>query len=172
MHNHQEDRNSMSFSREVRNPFLDYRIVEFGLALDSRDLLYQGLSKWVVRDAMRAVLPSAIVDRSDKQGFTTDEAKWMRRGELSAEIELVFRSETFASRPYFQPDALLTMLAAHRAGQEFGFELWRAFIAERWLRLFVDPVVMLSAGPLPPVRARDNVSRPQEERPTTAAGLR
>ena len=81
------------------------------LALDSRDLLQQGLSKWVLREAMRDILPSAIVERPDKQGFTTDEVDWLRRGELGSEIEAAFRSKSFAARPYFRPDALLTMLA-------------------------------------------------------------
>jgi asparagine synthase (glutamine-hydrolysing) len=173
MHNHQGDRNSMRFSVEARNPFLDYRIVELGLGLPPRDLLHQGRSKWVVREAMRDVLPQMIVDRSDKQGFTTDEAEWIRRGKLSSEIESVFRSKSFAARPYFQPNALSTMLEAHRAGQEFGFTLWRAFMVERWLRLFIDPAQFQPvATRLPAVRARDNVTRLEEERPTTSAGAR
>ena len=77
----------MSFSLEMRNPFLDYRIVEYGLALEPDDLLYQGLSKWVLREAVRGVLPAQVVDRSDKQGFTTDEADWLRRGHLGSEVE-------------------------------------------------------------------------------------
>jgi asparagine synthase (glutamine-hydrolysing) len=173
MHNHQEDRNSMRFSLEARNPFLDYRIIECGLALDSRDLLHQGLSKWVVREAMRGILPSAIVERSDKQGFTTDEAEWLRRGELSCEIEAVFRSKTFAGRPYFRPEVLLAMSDAHRAGGDFGFDLWRAFIVERWLRLFVDPAMFVPAVKISPtVRASDHVARPKNERPAKPIGRR
>ena len=173
MYLHHEDRNSMGFSLEARNPFLDYRIVECGLALDSRDLLHRGLSKWVLREAMRGILPSAIVDRPDKQGFSTDEADWVRQGELGLEIEAVFRSKTFAARPYFRPDTLLAMLAAHRGGQECASELWRAFIVERWFRLFVDPPVFRPpVARLPEVRARDAVTRPDEDRPIPTASLR
>jgi asparagine synthase (glutamine-hydrolysing) len=162
----------MSFSLEMRNPFLDYRIVECGLSLGSRDLLHQGLSKWVLREAMRGVLPPVIVDRPDKQGFTTDEVDWLRRGKLGCEIESVFRSKTAAARPYFRPDALLAMLASHRAGQQFQFALWRAFTVERWLRLFIDPAVYRApVTPSPAVRAADNVTRLDEERSATSVNL-
>jgi asparagine synthase (glutamine-hydrolysing) len=171
MHNHQGDRNSMRFSLEARNPFLDYRIVELGLALRPQDLLHQGLSKWVVREAMRDLLPPMVVDRPDKQGFTTDEADWMRQGGLGSEMESVFRSKRLAARPYFDPNALLAMLTAHRGGQDFGFSLWRAFMVERWLRLFIDPTVVQPVGtPAPAVRALDHVTRPEEERPPSSVG--
>jgi asparagine synthase (glutamine-hydrolysing) len=170
MHNHADDRSPMSFSLEMRNPFLDYRIVECGLSLESRDLLHHGLSKWVLREAMRGVLPPAIVDRPDKQGFTTDEVDWLRRGELGSEIEAMFRSKTAAARPYFRPDALLAMLASHRAGQQLEFALWRAFTVERWLRLFIDPAVYQApVTPSPAVRAGDHVTRLEEERSTTSS---
>jgi asparagine synthase (glutamine-hydrolysing) len=156
MHNHEEDRNSMAFSLEARNPFLDYRIVEVGLALDSHDLLRQGLSKWVLREAMGDLLPPTIVDRADKQGFAADESDWLRRGELGAEIEAAFQSKTSAERPYFRPDPLLAMSAAHRGGQQHEFVLWRAFAVERWLRLFIDPAdLQPPANPSPVLRARD-----------------
>ena len=155
----------MSFSLEMRNPFLDYRVVEYGLSLDPADLVHKGLSKWVLREAMRDVLPPAIVERPGKQGFTTDEVDWLREGELGSEIETVFRSSTAAARPYFDPDALLTMLASHRAGQQLEFDLWRAFAVERWLRLFIDPpVYQAPVAPSPAVRARDHVTRPRSRK--------
>ena len=172
MHNHEEDRNSMAFSIEARNPFLDYRIIETGLALDSTDLLRRGMSKWVLRGAMRDVLPSAIVERADKQGFTTDEHDWLRGGELGSEVEAVFGSKTFAARPYFSQDPLLAMLAAHRAGRQHGFVLWRAFAVERWLRLFIDPADLQPANPSPVLRARDNVTRLEERRSATSVSAR
>ena len=169
MHNHADDRSPMSFSLEMRNPFLDYRIVEYGLSLDSRDLLHQGLSKWVLREAMRGILPPAIVERPNKQGFKTDEVDWLRRGELGSEIEAVFRSRTAAARPYFRAEAMLAMLDAHRAGQQFEFDLWRAFTVERWLRLFIDPAVYQApVTPSPAVRARDHVTRLEEAQSVTS----
>ena len=138
MYNHQLDRNTMSVSLEARNPFLDYRVVECGLALRPEEHVRGGFTKWTLREAVRDLLPAEVVDRPRKQGFSTDEAEWMR-GALGETLEEAFGSESLASRPYFVPGELRAALAAHRAGQNRSPELWRAFIVERWLRLLVDP---------------------------------
>ncbi len=78
---HWEDRNSMAWSREVRNPFLDYRIVELGVNLPMEYKIRAGWTKYVLRRAVRDVLPPSITWRRDKKGFATPEAR-MLRGEL------------------------------------------------------------------------------------------
>jgi len=169
MHNREDDRSSMSFSLEMRNPFLDYRIIECGLGIKPQDLLRHGLSKWVLREAMHGILPEAVVERPDKQGFTSDDADWLRRGELGSELEAVFQSREFAARPYFRPDALVAVLAAHRAGGDFPFTLWRAYVVERWLRLFIDPPVFRPVDTRSPaVRVQDRVARYEKSRSATA----
>jgi asparagine synthase (glutamine-hydrolysing) len=70
------DRNSMAFSREVRLPFLDHRLVEFSLSLPSGLLLGSGWSKRVLRAAMRDVVPAEILARRDKIGFMAPWAQW------------------------------------------------------------------------------------------------
>ena len=137
----------MTLSIEARNPFLDYRLVEAGLSFGVSDLLHRGVTKWALREAMRDLLPSEIVDRATKQGFSSDGEIWMRGG-LGDDLEEVFRSESFAQRPYFDPAQLLDLLDAHRAGTDHSEELWRAYSVERWLRLFVDPPTIA-----PPERA-------------------
>ena len=72
------DRNSMAFSREVRLPFLDHRLVEFSLSLPSRMLFHDGWSKRVLREAMRGTVPAAILERRDKVGFATPWTQWLR----------------------------------------------------------------------------------------------
>jgi asparagine synthase (glutamine-hydrolysing) len=70
------DRNSMAFSREVRLPFLDHRLVEFALSLPSSMLFRDGRSKRVLRDAMRGTVPTEILERRDKVGFMAPWAQW------------------------------------------------------------------------------------------------
>ena len=72
------DRNSMAFSREVRLPFLDHRLVEFALSLPSSMLFRDGQSKRVLRDAMRGTVPTEILERRDKVGFMAPWAQWWR----------------------------------------------------------------------------------------------
>jgi asparagine synthase (glutamine-hydrolysing) len=83
---HWEDRNSMAHSIEARVPFLDHRLVDFGLSLGT-DALFDGpLTKVVLRDAMRDRLPPAVSDRRDKLGFATPEVDWLR-GALRPAVE-------------------------------------------------------------------------------------
>lgn len=70
------DRNSMHFSREVRMPFLDHRLVEFALSLPDCSLFHRGESKRVLRAAMRGIVPNRILDRRDKVGFATPWSDW------------------------------------------------------------------------------------------------
>jgi asparagine synthase (glutamine-hydrolysing) len=169
---HHDDRNSMSLGLESRTPFIDYNVVECGLALEASDLVHQGFGKWPVRQAMRGIVAPEILDRARKQGFSVDQRDWLTEGELGRVVEETFRSERMASRPYFDSQKLCATLDAHRAGRgNHAPELWRAFVVERWLRLFVDPVVLEQpprhpSAPTSPVRASDHVVRLGAPQPT------
>jgi asparagine synthetase B (glutamine-hydrolysing) len=170
MYNHQLDRNTMSVALEARNPFLDYRVVECGLALEPDEHVHAGYTKWTLREAIRDLLPPEVVDRARKQGFSTDERDWMR-GRLGQVMEETFRSEATGTRPYFDQGALLQLLAEHRAGADHAILLWRAFVVERWLELYIDPAA-IAAPPAPdnaPTTtrsARDAVVRLDELEPS------
>jgi asparagine synthase (glutamine-hydrolysing) len=71
-----EDRNSMRHSIETRLPFLDYRVVEFGLGLPFGLKIRNGVQKAVLRDAMRDVVPDSILGRHDKIGFAAPDRSW------------------------------------------------------------------------------------------------
>ncbi|RDI74843.1 asparagine synthase (glutamine-hydrolyzing) [Gaiella occulta] len=170
MYNHQLDRNTMAVALESRNPFLDYRVIECGLAFEPEDHVRQGYTKWTLREAVRSLLPGEVVDRKRKQGFATDESHWMR-GRLGELMDDAFSSEQLASRPYFDQAALRAQLEAHRGGENHAAELWRAFIIERWLQLFVDPARLQAPersafSPTTSRSARDAVRRlePMPER--------
>lgn len=72
------DLNSMYFSLELRSPFLDYRVVESTIASPSSVKIRNGQTKWLLREAMRDVLPAAIQSRSDKVGFDNPADEWFR----------------------------------------------------------------------------------------------
>jgi asparagine synthase (glutamine-hydrolysing) len=135
-YNHYADRTSMAVSLEARNPFLDVRVVEAGRAMYAEELLHDGFTKWALREAVRDVVPREIVDRAEKQGFTSDFTLWLR-GDLADMFAATFAA---AERPYFDRAKLLATLDEHRSGAaDRAMELWRAFVTIRWLQVFVDP---------------------------------
>jgi len=74
-----EDKNSMHFAIETRLPFLDYRLVEFGLGLPVGLKLNKGWTKWPLRAAMQKDLPEEICWRKDKVGFAAPDQIWLNR---------------------------------------------------------------------------------------------
>lgn len=73
-----EDRISMAFGIESRVPFLDYRLVEFGLQLPSTLKIHQGWQKYILRKSMDRA-PREIAWRKDKKGFTTPQGEWVKQ---------------------------------------------------------------------------------------------
>lgn len=74
------DRNSMRFSIEGRVPFLDRRLSEFVLTLPEEWILGpDATTKRIFRDAVRGLVPDAILDRRDKVGFDTPADDWVTK---------------------------------------------------------------------------------------------
>lgn len=73
------DRNSMRFSVESRMPFADDIIlITTVFNVSGSYKIQQGKSKFLLREAMKNVLPNEIYNRTDKIGFATPEKKWMQ----------------------------------------------------------------------------------------------
>ena len=71
------DRNSMAFSIESRTPFLDYRLVEYSLALPDDAKIKDGYTKSNLRESMQGFLPEAIRMRKDKKGVSNPLSAWL-----------------------------------------------------------------------------------------------
>jgi len=160
---HHEDRNSMSFAIEARVPYLDYRVVEAALGLDADAWLQRGMTKWPLREAMRGIVPAAILDRPDKQGFTVDQAQWFR-GSLGDELAESVRSTGSGLESLVDPGRVLAGIAAHAGGADIAPELWRLLTLERWFRLFIDSCTLVAPQAAPGAprsarRAQDHVVR-------------
>jgi len=85
-----EDRNSMNYALETRHPFMDHRLIEFALSLDSKELLAKGWNKLILRKSMLE-LPKSIRFRKDKKGFEVPHDEWLRK-DLKPLIISSFRS--------------------------------------------------------------------------------
>jgi asparagine synthase (glutamine-hydrolysing) len=125
------DRDSMAHSVEVRLPFLDRRVAEFALSLPPRLLVRDGERKALLRDAFRDVVPAAILDRRDKVGYETPEARWFGEPAARARFGELLLDRTSLSRGWYDRAALERDV---REGWRDVAGLWRAVNAELWLR--------------------------------------
>lgn len=73
-----EDRNSMFYGLETRHPFLDHKLIEFSLSVDSNKLISNGWNKLILRESMNE-LPKSISFRKDKKGFEVPHDQWLRK---------------------------------------------------------------------------------------------
>ena len=133
-----EDRNSMAFSLESRVPFLDYRLVEFIFSLDNSYKIRNGQTKWIMRQALKDLLPSKILNRQDKIGFATPEEDWLR-GDLKPELIKVFSSKSFADRGFVDPKKVLQLFNDFIDKKISDSQIfWRLYCLEMWYRVFID----------------------------------
>jgi asparagine synthase (glutamine-hydrolysing) len=140
---HCEDRNSMAFSLESRLPFLDYRLVEFSFSLPAHLKMNGGVTKVILREAMKGTLPEMIRRRMDKIGFATPEDIWFRTS-MREWIEAIFSSKSFAERGYFNvPRVKQTFLEYCARKRNNSFIIWRWVNLELWLRTFIDKMPVL-----------------------------
>ncbi len=133
-----EDRNSMAFAIESRVPFLDYRLVEFIFSLASSDKIRNGQTKWIMREALKGVLPEKISTRQDKIGFATPEENWLRN-DLKDELLGCFSSKSFGERGYFNQEKINQLYARFLNNKFQDSQLfWRSYCLEMWFQVFID----------------------------------
>jgi asparagine synthase (glutamine-hydrolysing) len=144
------DRSSMAHSREVRLPFLDRRVAEFGYSLPTAHLYRQGMTKRILRDATRGVVPAEILARRDKVGFEPPQALWLTTPDSRELICNALLDPAARSRGLYEPTAIE---ADARAGRWRDSDaIWRALNTELWLRALVGP----ASQDAPPARVHSS----------------
>ncbi|NER12175.1 asparagine synthase (glutamine-hydrolyzing) [Leptobacterium flavescens] len=70
------DRVSMAFSTELREPFLDYRLVEFAFAQPQEFKIYNGTQKYMLRTILSAYVNKNVV-YAPKRPLQTPQREWL-----------------------------------------------------------------------------------------------
>jgi asparagine synthase (glutamine-hydrolysing) len=164
-----QDQMSMAASIESRVPFLDHHLVEFAAALPPRMKLRGLTTKWILRQAVKGLLPRDILTRP-KMGFPVPLAAWVRGPWNSVAREVLLDRRT-RERGLIDPGAVARLLEAHAAGTADGSdEIWSLLNLELWYRTFIDgdgvqtlPAAVgaeSAAGPHPAERASPGSARP------------
>jgi asparagine synthase (glutamine-hydrolysing) len=154
-----EDKLSMAHGLETRVPFLDNDLVDFALRvpprLKLRDLEHapqvdedeagktfryriqpSADGKLVLRDAIRPLLPEAVLTRS-KQGFSAPDASWFR-GESIDYVNQLLRARTARVHAFIEPAYVTRVLDEHTSGQiNHRLLIWSLLCFEWWLRRFL-----------------------------------
>ena len=100
--------------------------------------MHRGVSRTLVRRAMRGVVPQSVLDSHRKIGLEVPEDKWVR-GPLAELIQDVSASRNFQQRGLWRPGAVRRLIREHQTGRRAaGNLIWRIIGTELWLEMFID----------------------------------
>jgi asparagine synthase (glutamine-hydrolysing) len=137
-----EDLNAMHFSIEARVPFLDYRLVERTLSLPAENVIRKGTTKYILREALKGVLPDKIYHRKDKKGFSNPRDKWFRTPKFQELIIEILHSRNYAELGYFHPEMAQKRYQLHLEGKiDISKEIWKWVNMTVWTEKFVKGTV-------------------------------
>ena len=129
------DRASMACSLEVRDPFLDYELVEFVMGLPSKLKLKGFTSKYILKKAMKNWLPDEVINRP-KKGFGVPIAKWVK-GPLKELFEDLLSSDRIKREGFLNPEYVTTLLQDHLVNKKDNRkQLWTLLVWELWVNRY------------------------------------
>lgn len=132
---HYEDRDSMAHSIESRVPFLDYNLAEAIFAMPFDYKLRKGITKSVLRDGLKEVLPEKIRNRYSKLGFVTPEDQWINDNFEKYSMELEKALDNLSG--ILDKDKIMKWFNTKRGKMKReNFTLWRIICAGHWVKVF------------------------------------
>ena len=87
------DKSTMAHGVEVRVPMVDTRLAAYAFGLPTRYKVHGWQKKRVLREALRGIVPDAILDRP-KSGFGVPVSAWLRTSLLEYTKSVLFDSDT------------------------------------------------------------------------------
>jgi asparagine synthase (glutamine-hydrolysing) len=128
---------SMANSLELRSPFLDVNLIEWGISLPSEYKL-KGLStKRILKDVARSLVPPDLIDRP-KMGFGIPRAEWLR-GSMKTMLLDVLTDHTARNRGWFNSKEVTRAIELHMSGNDQDNVLWPMLMLELWAKNWLDP---------------------------------
>lgn len=142
------DRTSMQHALEVRVPLIDHKVMEFVATIPFEYKLKDGVSKWILREAVRDLLPPSILGRG-KQGFGVPLTHWFGAefGRLAREV---LEDPRARGRGWLDPAAVRAVLATPDSGDGGQVrQVWALVCLELWAQTYLDRSADTLAAPLP-----------------------
>lgn len=130
---HYGDSVSMAHSIETRQPFLDYRLVEWIFKAPTKIKLYQGQTKWILREYLRSNKQHIIGNRFDKKGYPTPTKTWLA-SKKGREIEEMILKKDSPLYEWCDPNRVKILFEKNRKGV-IGVEhhIYKILSAQIWI---------------------------------------
>jgi asparagine synthase (glutamine-hydrolysing) len=134
------DRQCTAFGLDVSWPFYDHRLVELMFQVPGRLKIRQGVTKHLLREAMRGIVPEETRTRIKKTGWNAPAHVWFCEAGRELVLDLL-SSRAFRERGIYHPARVRELLDEHQAVVSEGrpvdnhmMFLWQLVNLELWLR--------------------------------------
>jgi asparagine synthase (glutamine-hydrolysing) len=125
------DKSTMAHGIEARVPFLDNDLLDYALALPSNYKVKLGQKKRILREALRGLVPDAILDRP-KTGFGVPYQSWLR-GPLRDYMLSSIRAGRACRDGIIDFDSAFRLSSEHAEHRcDHGFLLWKTLNFSLW----------------------------------------
>jgi asparagine synthase (glutamine-hydrolysing) len=138
-----EDRHTQAFGLNNHVPFFDHRLVEFMFRIPGTLKIRDGVTKILLRESMRGILPDATRTRVKKTGWNAPAHLWFS-GEGRVMLQDMVRSRSFRERGIYDVEAVLRVVDEHdrivasgATRENHMMFLWQVVNLELWLRSLV-----------------------------------
>lgn len=136
------DRFSMQHGIEIRNPFLDYRVVNYALNLPEKSKINNLQQKIILKQSFKHLLPKEIFVRS-KKGFELPLQKWLTN-ELKTKLDSIWLNPEKIQQENFlnltQVEQLKQQVFSNNAGDSAA-QLWAIIVFEAWFNNFKNYIL-------------------------------
>jgi asparagine synthase (glutamine-hydrolysing) len=119
------DRISMRSSTELREPFLDHRLVELAMRQRTTFKICNGTQKWLLRHMARKLLPADIVE-APKRPVQTPQREWLRGPLRSWASACITRALKVSGGSWLDAPAVRSAWSEYCAGHgDNSFHIWQ-----------------------------------------------
>lgn len=131
------DRATMANSIEGREPFLDYRLIEYISRLPAKYKISDGKNKYLLKKISEKYLPKDIMERP-KKGFNIPVEKWMKETLLD-KYSLFFSENYIESQGIFRFCEVGELIHKLNLGNRHAsYKLWTILVFQLWYHKWMN----------------------------------
>jgi asparagine synthase (glutamine-hydrolysing) len=130
------DSASMANSLEVRNPYLDYRLMEYSFNLPESFKINNGTPKYLMKKLLERYLPKELVYRR-KWGFPAPLGNWLS-GDLAYLIDTWLNPQRIRQQGIFNEKQVSNYINAFKTGKKYHDKrLWSLIFFQMWYSKYI-----------------------------------
>ena len=132
------DRLSMGYGIEIRLPFIEKNLIEYGLNINNDYYFLDGYTKGIVRSAFKNYMNNDV-RLAVKRNIQAPQTVWLKDPIMVEYVEDLINSKDFKDRGIFNIKKCRELFSNFLQGDyNNSFFVWQWIVIEEWFRVFID----------------------------------